>query len=177
MTTAGTFALDAGLHTYPAAGFDIPWNGWATPIVSRATLCALIANEDPLGQRLTLEFDGTIATVADRDPAGRHTDAVTLVPDADGLYHLVALGWTFHQIEERPQRDQFATPECRYTVPWQIDALDATTPVEAAQFARDAQTRPQTTATVFTVTDTTTGQHHLVDLAAQNPDQDQPHDC
>lgn len=91
MTTAGTFALDAGLHTYPAAGFDIPWNGWATPIVSRATLCALIANEDPLGQRLTLEFDGTIATVADRDPAGRHTDAVTLVPDADGLYHLVAL--------------------------------------------------------------------------------------
>jgi len=51
-----------------------------------------------------------------------------------------------------------------YRVKWEIDAEDVSSPRSAAWFARDAQTRENTTATVFTVTDRKTGESVQVDL-------------
>lgn len=48
----------------------------------------------------------------------------------------------------------------RYRIVWQFDS-DAESPLAAA---RDAQTREGTTATVFEVTDTVTGETTTVDL-------------
>lgn len=94
--TAAFFGLDGGRHRYPAQGFDSPWNGWATPIVTRHTLQSLVAAEDPDGQRLTLSFRGATATLTIHDH-DTDQDATVLAPDDHGHYHLVALGWTFYE--------------------------------------------------------------------------------
>jgi hypothetical protein len=54
--------------------------------------------------------------------------------------------------------------ETDYFVVWEFDAT-ASTPQEAARLARDAQTRPGTTATVFRVFDAN-GDEVQVDLTA-----------
>lgn len=51
-----------------------------------------------------------------------------------------------------------------YLVTWEIDTFDARTPLDAALNARAAQIRPGTTATVFTVTDKSSGASFSVDL-------------
>jgi hypothetical protein len=52
-----------------------------------------------------------------------------------------------------------------YRVSWEIDAEDMASPRAAAWFARDAQLREGSIATVFTVTDTATGKVTEVDLS------------
>lgn len=76
------FQLDEALPgaTWPAIGYDEPWNGWATPVVDRVTLEGLI---EGLGEEA--EWDGDVC----------HLDGSELVPDGRGGYHLGALGWIF----------------------------------------------------------------------------------
>lgn len=50
-----------------------------------------------------------------------------------------------------------------YRVTWVID-LDADNPVEAVKLARKMQLLPDTTATIFEVEDTTTGETQEIDL-------------
>jgi hypothetical protein len=54
-------------------------------------------------------------------------------------------------------------PPSRYRVTWFIDS-DAESPRAAALEAREAQTRPDTIATVFEVKDTRSGEVVCVDL-------------
>lgn len=70
---------------WPAFGYGTPWNGWATPVVTRDTLGdLLVATEE------SHVWDGDAATVAD--------DRSALKPDATGHYDLSFLGWTFVQV-------------------------------------------------------------------------------
>ena len=93
-TPAGDFTLDGLAHAgmrWHAERFEEPWNGWATPVVTGQTLRNLIddlAADDNLVGRI--EDNGSFTVFAE-DPG----DNYDVHPDADGLYHLYELGWTF----------------------------------------------------------------------------------
>lgn len=159
------FTLDEDRTVYPAEGFDPSWNGWASPIVTRETLCALIAGEDPDGQHLTLSFAGATATLYIRRPDATHQFAPTVLkPDPAGLYHLAPLGWTFHVLDNTNTPSGHPGPATGFTATWTMDFEDAATPQDAARSARAAQTAHGSLATVFTITDNATGQKYLIDL-------------
>ena len=82
MNRAPAFQLPEAVSgtTWPAAGYDEPWNGWATPVVERTVLAQLVTE---LGEEA--EWDG------DRC----YLDGSELCPDEGGRYHLRTLGWTF----------------------------------------------------------------------------------
>lgn len=84
--------------TWPAVRFGPPWNGFATPVVTRSTLASLLQRAGE-GHR----WDGDVAVVwptIDLDP-GDPPDPETidrLEPDAEGHYDLGALGWVFVEV-------------------------------------------------------------------------------
>ena len=93
---AGDFGIDGhdGL-SWHAERFEEPWNGWATPVVTRGTLENLVedlATDDNLVGRI--EDDGALTVYAE-DP--EENDVVR--PDGDGLYHLYELGWCFVEVD------------------------------------------------------------------------------
>lgn len=83
-------------QSWPAVRFGEPWNGFATPVVMRATLEDLLLTVGD-GHR----WEGADAVVwsaidlAPEDPP-EYEDRIS--PDAEGLYDLGQLGWTFEQI-------------------------------------------------------------------------------
>jgi len=97
---AGT-PSDLPKFTHPAfdgAAFDAvayhePWNGWATPVVDRATLEALVNRLDPQWLRGWVDGDGVLHL--DHLENGLVSDRDALTPGADGNYDLGSLGWTF----------------------------------------------------------------------------------
>ncbi len=92
---SGEFVLDATPpvdRRWRAVAFGTPWNGWATPIVTRETLQETlddlaVAWGYPVGR---IDPDGTLTVFADEPD-----DTITVRPDDGGLYHLYHLGWTF----------------------------------------------------------------------------------
>lgn len=71
---------------YRCWGFDVPWNGWDTPIVDRATLEAVLTSAE---ESLTWSGDVAVLRRPDED------EEIRLEPDAAGRYHTRDLGWTF----------------------------------------------------------------------------------
>jgi|GEM_PF-2269875 len=87
---AGDFCIDgpSGLRWH-AERFEEPWNGWATPVVTRHTLENLVEDLTALG-----DAPGKIG--ADGAFTVFHDDGdFDIQPGDDGLYHLYELGWTF----------------------------------------------------------------------------------
>lgn len=54
--------------------------------------------------------------------------------------------------------------ERRFRIDWRID-INASSPKEAAFFAREIQEQPENTATIFSVEDRQTGEIHVIDTA------------
>lgn len=91
----GRFGLDAYDAQWQAVRFGAPWNGFATPVVSKTTMCAILATVSD-GHRWdgdTVVLWPTIDLSADDEPDAETESRV--VPDADGNYDLGVLGWTF----------------------------------------------------------------------------------
>lgn len=94
---AGMFALDSwpGLK-WRAERFEEPWNGWATPVVTRGVLENLLADISEPGYRpCTLRPDGVLVVLREDYDDGDYE----IEPDADGFYHLAELGWTFDKVD------------------------------------------------------------------------------
>lgn len=89
------FALDGYGQVWPAVRFGEPWNGWAMPVVTKATLVGLLGCLDG-GYR----WEGDVAVVWPTvDASGAEFDVSgsedRLEPDIDGHYDLGSLGWVF----------------------------------------------------------------------------------
>lgn len=86
------FALDYDPETtWAALGFGTPWNGWATPIVSREVMEKFmdhVKNDPELTEDL---LDGTIGWEGD----DAIIDGARISPMEDGSYAFGFLGWTF----------------------------------------------------------------------------------
>lgn len=78
---------------WPAAAFGRPWNGWATPIVSREVLVEFFSH---IRQRHAWASDGHCVTVFHEDDSDLD---VVLEPLEGGFYDLGMLGWTFDEVE------------------------------------------------------------------------------
>ena len=77
-------------HVWECSGFDAPWNGWASPVVSASVVLGLMEES---GWHWTAK--GRTITVVD-DPGDDDVERwVPLEPDEQGYYHLRMLGWTF----------------------------------------------------------------------------------
>lgn len=76
------FAVDGYPARYAAVSYGEPWNGWATPVVTKETLAKLMVDSEQEhrwdGDRLHIDGDD--------EP---------MVPNADGLYDTASLGWVF----------------------------------------------------------------------------------
>lgn len=92
--TAMEFAIDPDIEkTWEAVRFGPTWNGWATPVVTPATLSA-IAQETGA---IHLTFGVAAVIVQGRDDCGERIDGDVTRIDADsaGNFDLTALGWCF----------------------------------------------------------------------------------
>ncbi len=91
---AGMFTCD-GLNDmkWHAERFEEPWNGWATPVVTRETLANLLEDmRQHSGSALgVINRSGVVTLFHDEADGGNQT----VHPDHDGLYHLYEFGWTF----------------------------------------------------------------------------------
>lgn len=76
-------------HVWRAIRFGRPWNGWATPVVNRATLESVIAAAE--GE--TLHFIEATAVIS----------GDKLRPDSDGNYDLGQIGWCFIKTDHGEQ--------------------------------------------------------------------------
>lgn len=70
--------------TYPAVRYATPWDGWACPVVDRATLVRMLDNT---GEPYTLTDTHLSWGAPDDDPS-------MATVDADGLWRLAQLGIT-----------------------------------------------------------------------------------
>lgn len=89
------FTLDGHDATWPAVRFGEPWNGFATPVVTRSTLASLL---NATGDGYRWEGDTalvwpTIDLGPEDEPDPESVDR--LAPDTEGNYDLGALGWVF----------------------------------------------------------------------------------
>jgi hypothetical protein len=109
MTTA-RYIEDWDDTPHPCESFDTPWNGWATPVVTRDQLASLanrwaaVAVSD--SQAMTIDMSGDVPIVhvdGDLDP---DAPPYPLRPWADGLFHLSELGLTLWEITPEWPEDQ-----------------------------------------------------------------------
>lgn len=92
----GMFALDADpAMRWRAERFEEPWNGWATPVVTRETMENLFSDLEPRGKPGTVGHDGTITVYRGPDDDGEYE----IRPDDVGMYHLAELGWMFIEVD------------------------------------------------------------------------------
>ncbi len=79
-----------------AERFEEPWNGWATPVVTRETLRNLFADlTDGDHSPGTVRPDGqALIHMPDYDDGD-----YLIEPDDAGLYHLYELGWCFDEVD------------------------------------------------------------------------------
>jgi hypothetical protein len=101
--------LTAWEVAYPAVRYGNPWNGFATPVVTRNVLAALVARNEFMRHaghpdlcRMVWDGDTVLVMpfdVADDDPEADEYRTV-LLPHADGTYDLGTLGWTFVLVED-----------------------------------------------------------------------------
>lgn len=98
MTQQGRFTLDHfdDERSWPAERFGQPWNGFATPVVTKETLVDLLDAVND-GHR----WDGDTAVVwsaIDLGPDDEPEFEDRVDPDAEGHYDLAVLGWTFERV-------------------------------------------------------------------------------
>lgn len=94
---AGDFGLDGldGLRWH-AERFEEPWNGWATPVVTRQTLENLVEDLSGLGGVPGMvSADGSLTVFREEADDGDFE----IRPGGDGLYHLYELGWCFVEFD------------------------------------------------------------------------------
>jgi hypothetical protein len=87
----GKFVIDGWPDTqYEAVSFGATWNGWLTPVVTRATVEELLGDND----HYTIKFadNGTLTVT---EPMGDELYDVEIVADTNGNYDLGLLGWCF----------------------------------------------------------------------------------
>lgn len=91
----GDFTID-GLEEYSwhAVSFGARWNGWATPIVTAATLQNLIGDLAEIDGKAfgEIQSDGRLLVLGE-EPEDNHE----IAPNERGQYHLHVLGWCFLQ--------------------------------------------------------------------------------
>ncbi len=112
------FTLDGHDETWPAVRFGEPWNGFATPVVTRSTLASLL---EATGDGYRWEGDvafvwPTIDLVQDDEPDPDSVDR--LEPDAEGHYDLGALGWVFVAVRSTPEADPGSIGHYRPAAPF-----------------------------------------------------------
>ena len=99
---SGDWHYNENMYSYHEAftceGFDRPWNGWATPVVTREQLQELVDVENDL----SVTADGHLVYVS---PDYALDDIFVIHPDEKGLYHLVDLGWCFDEVSEDDYND------------------------------------------------------------------------
>lgn len=82
---------------HPCTSFDEPWNGWATPVVTRDQLQHLADRWDAVRADCPdiaqLDMSGPAPVLIDHGSNG--LEPYTLNPGADGLFHLAEFGFTF----------------------------------------------------------------------------------
>lgn len=99
---------------YRAERMGALWNGWATPLVTRAVLARMIETQDALFNdpesgfshdvEATLSLDGDTLIMRQPspnlpvDPDDDTEDVHRLDPDAEGFYDLGVLGWTWTEV-------------------------------------------------------------------------------
>ncbi|PZR52399.1 hypothetical protein DNL40_12050 [Xylanimonas oleitrophica] len=121
-TRAAVTPSDLTKFTHPAfdgAVFDAvayrqPWNGWATPVVDRSTLEALLSRLDPQWLRGWVNGDDVLHLAHLEN--GLVTDRDSLAPSADGTYDLSILGWTF-ELTDAPSPAPTSQAPPSYVVP------------------------------------------------------------
>lgn len=94
---AGDFGIDGhdGL-SWHAERFEEPWNGWATPVVTRRTLGNLVEDLAALGDApAKVSADGAFTVFGDEAGDGDFE----IRSGGDGLYHLYELGWRFVEVD------------------------------------------------------------------------------
>ncbi|MCF3940695.1 hypothetical protein [Gordonia tangerina] len=86
-----TFTIDGfeAEHVWTAVSYGRPWNGWATPVVTREVLESVIAAAE--GE--TLAFVENVAVIT----------GDKLKPDINGHYDLGQIGWCFVQTDHWAQ--------------------------------------------------------------------------
>lgn len=93
----GRFTLPPfeGARSWPAVRFGEPWNGFATPVVTRETLEDLLK---AVGDGYRWEgADVVVWSSIDLGPDDLPEYEERLSPGRDGLYDLSSLGWVFEQ--------------------------------------------------------------------------------
>lgn len=93
------FLFDLPGRTWSAEALGPPWNGWATPVMTREVLADLLC---VTGEPHRWESDrillGTPATDLRPGEEPALWDPVT--PRDDGLYDLAQMGWTFVSVDD-----------------------------------------------------------------------------
>ncbi|MCK0117003.1 hypothetical protein MWU57_08135 [Isoptericola sp. S6320L] len=84
--------------TFTAVAYHQGWNGWAAPVVDRATLEALLGHLDPQWLRGRIDSDDVLRL--EHLENGTLTDRDAVAPNLDGTYDLGLLGWTFELADE-----------------------------------------------------------------------------
>lgn len=102
MGVMAAFYADANPDlVFECEGFDEPWNGWCTPIVSWEAAFDVLQDAEWL-----VRTEGAVIFAAS-DAQMPEDEIVMLEPDANGLYHLRDLGWT---LVEAPTYDAKVLP-------------------------------------------------------------------
>lgn len=94
------FTLDAlPDHSWPAVAFGDPWNGWATPVVTREVLAdVLLTSGEPHRWKDEIAMLGTPS--GDMRPGVEPEFFDPVRPREDGLFDLGQMGWVFVRVDE-----------------------------------------------------------------------------
>lgn len=93
--------LDAYETAFRAVRFGKPWNGFATPVVTRGTMVAFVARQALLqasGETVdSLAWsDGEVLVIPSQDPV----ESFRIAADEDDLFDLGVLGYTFIRLTD-----------------------------------------------------------------------------
>lgn len=93
------FSLDSlPDRSWPALRFSEPWNGWATPVVTRDVLAeVLAASGEPYRWDGNDVLLGTAAV--DLQPGQEPESYARVCASGEGSYELGQLGWTFIAVD------------------------------------------------------------------------------
>lgn len=88
--TVPNFGFDFSDTSWAAVGYDSPWNGWVTPVVTRESLEKFVnwvkADEEMMElMEYPVEWHGDTL----------HMEGIEISPDSHGNYHLSSLGYIF----------------------------------------------------------------------------------
>lgn len=79
---------------YPAIRYGEPWNGWETPVVTRAVLASILDRvREESGE--PHRWDGDVAVVSGAVVDGPPEYEDRIEPNLDGHYDIGGLGWTW----------------------------------------------------------------------------------